>query len=272
MAMIPMKHLASLSASYALIMLFTASATAQEGNAPPTRYFSIEFMSVDDTQGDAYMQVEAFWKEIHKARVANGDIQGWDLWSLSPGGSNQGYQYMTMSYYSDPVTMMTGGDFGAAFAQAYSDLPQQEFNEMWSMTGTSRDIAERYYVREIDFIASDSLVVETGMVAFLDFMKAKPGAGSEYVKAELDLFRPRHAMQIEAGGKEFWNLMSVMVPYGSEVEATHFTANIFSGWDQVFSTVDVPDPSANQQTMMQRGMNLRDHRFTYVATLIDFVR
>ena len=84
-------------------------------NAQDKLYLVFEFMKVDNKQEAAYADTEEFWAKIHEQRVINGDIIGWDLWSLQPGGEDQHFQYMTVNLYDDPVKMMSGaGDFDAA--------------------------------------------------------------------------------------------------------------------------------------------------------------
>ena len=71
-------------------------------------FLVFEFMRVDNEQELIYMETEDFWKKIHEQRVKNGDIFGWDLWRLQPGGEDQGYQYLTVNLYDDKVKMMSG--------------------------------------------------------------------------------------------------------------------------------------------------------------------
>ena len=87
-----------------VLMLFSITAIAQE-----KLYLIFEFMKVDNTQETAYAETEALWEKIHQQRVKNGDIIGWDLWSLAPGGEDQGYQYMTVTVFNDPLKMFKGG-------------------------------------------------------------------------------------------------------------------------------------------------------------------
>lgn len=49
-------------------------------------YLIFELMHVDNEQEAAYAETENFWEKIHEQRVQRGDIVGWDLWSLLPGG------------------------------------------------------------------------------------------------------------------------------------------------------------------------------------------
>ncbi|MEH6513192.1 MAG: hypothetical protein V7734_08840 [Maribacter arcticus] len=48
-------------------------------------------MKVDNEQMAAYDETETFCEKIQQQRVKSGDILGWDLWSLQPGGEIQGF-------------------------------------------------------------------------------------------------------------------------------------------------------------------------------------
>ena len=87
-----------------LIILLAISSKAQEKSTPI--YLMFEFMQVNDEQGSNYWQVEEFWSGIHKQRVADKSIIGWDLWSLYPYGTKQGSQYLTVTIYSSLKDMM----------------------------------------------------------------------------------------------------------------------------------------------------------------------
>lgn len=66
-------------------------------------YLIFQFMRVDNEQEQAYWETEEFGEKSQEKRVENGNILGWHLWSLQPGGENQGFQYMTVNLYNDPV-------------------------------------------------------------------------------------------------------------------------------------------------------------------------
>ena len=96
-------------------------------------FLVFEFMRVDNEQELIYMETEDFWKKIHEQRVKNGDIFGWDLWRLQPGGEDQGYQYLTVNLYDDKVKMMSGaGDVEKALKDAYPDLSEEELYEKFN--------------------------------------------------------------------------------------------------------------------------------------------
>ena len=125
------------------IILLSSNVIAQD-----KLYLVFEFMRVDNEQESDYMETESFWEKIHEQRIKNGDIIGWDLWSLRPGGEDQHFQYLTVNLYNDPVKMFKGaGDFDAALKAAYPNMSEKELNETFNKTSKSRDLAVRLYLR-----------------------------------------------------------------------------------------------------------------------------
>jgi hypothetical protein len=76
-----------------------------QSNVTPT-YLLFEFIQVKNEQGSDYLQVEQFWSGIHKQRVADKSILGWDLWSLTPSGTRQCSQYLTVTLFKSLEDML----------------------------------------------------------------------------------------------------------------------------------------------------------------------
>lgn len=237
-------------------------------------YLLFEFMKVDNEQEQAYWETETFWEKIHMERVKNEDILGWDLWSLKPGGENQGFQYLTVTIYNNPVKMFSGGgDFGAALSGAYPDWSEDEIEGRMVKTVESRDLAVRMYLEIIKSTEGD-FKMTPGMVASIDFMKAK-GSKSSYEKTEIETFLPLHQKQVDNGDKGRWSFIRVMSPTGTEAYASHLTVNMFTGFDQFFNPVDKGTSnslSAEGTETIKIGLKSRELKMTTIATLIKQVR
>lgn len=213
---------------FAIVMLYS-TAFAQEKT-----YLLFEFMRVDNEQENLYQEVESFWEKIHEQRVKNGDIVGWDLWSLKPGGEDQGYQYLTVNVYNDPVKMFNGdGDFEKALNDAFPELSENDLQERFNQTGKSRDLAVRLYLEIVKGTTGD-FDMEVGTLASIDFMKAT-GEG-DYEQAEIETFLPMHQAQVNAGAKGSWDLVRVMSPVGADAYASHLTVNMYTGFEQFFKS------------------------------------
>ena len=242
-----------------------------QGLAQDKLYLVFELMKVDNDQEGAYWETEEFWEKIHEQRVKNGDIIGWDLWRLQPGGEDQHYQYMTVNLYDDPVKMMSGaGDFDAAVKAAYPDMSDEERQKKFNMTTKSRDLAVRIYLEQIDR-TNDSFDMPMGTVAAINFMKVDQGNYSKYEKMESEIFKPMHQESVDNGARAHWGLLRIMSPYGSDTYASHITVDMYKDYNQFFnppSSDNNNELSDEQMKQINDGIATRDLRYTYLATLI----
>lgn len=236
-------------------------------------YLIFEFMKVDNDQEPFYMETEDFWEKIHEQRVASGDIVGWDLWGLLPGGEDQGYQYLTVTIFNDPLKMLNAGAGVMESARmAYPDESDEEIEKRINMAGGSRDLAVRLFVEIIDG-TEDDFEMKPGMIASIDLMKAKEGQYSAYEQAESNTFKPFHQKVVDGGAKGNWQLLRVLMPEGTDVYATHMTVNMFDNWEQYINSMSF-DAGLNSQDQsnMQKGIQTRDMKWVYMANLIKMVR
>jgi len=250
------------------IILLSSNVIAQD-----KLYLSFEFMEVDAEQEGDYWETESFWEKIHQERIKNGDIIGWDLWILKPGGEDQGYQYMTVNLYNDPVKMFDGGNFEAALKAAYPDMSKEDLTKKFNETSKSRDLAVRYYLEQIDVTTPD-FDMPLGTVASIDMMKVDLGNYSKYEKAESEIFKPMHQKMVDAGQKGNWGLLRLMSPIGSDAYASHITVNMYKDYKQFFmqGSDDDPEPTEAQQKAIQDGIATRDMKWVYMATLVKKAR
>ncbi|MBZ9631274.1 hypothetical protein LB465_10835 [Salegentibacter sp. LM13S] len=257
-----------------LLILIALILVGNTGIAQDKLYLIFEFMKVDNEQEQSYMETETFWEKIHVQRVKNGDILGWDLWRLQPGGEDQGYQYLTVSLYNDPLKMMSGaGDFEAALNAAYPNMSDADRTEEFNNTAKSRDLAKRVYLEQIA-VTEDEFEMPIGTVAGINLMKATDGNFEKYENFETQIFQPMHQKEIDAGVRGNWSLMRYMLPVGSDVYASHIAVDMYRDYNQLFNSWAEagPDFSEDQIQKIQEGLTSRDLKYKYMATLIRKVR
>lgn len=256
-----------------LLMVIVTALFVYNVSAQEKLYLLFEFMKVDNEQETAYMETEEFWENIHKERVKNGDIVGWDLWKLQPGGEDQCYQYLTVNVYDSPIKMMTGeGDFTKALTDAYPEMSSDVLEKIIGRTGKSRDLAVRYYVELIDGTLP-KYDMPIGTVASIDLMKVDLNNYESYENAENQIFKPMHQKQVDNGEKESWGLIRIMSPKGSDTYASHITVNMFKDYNQYFmEKSDNVELNDKQIKAIKDGLALRDLKFVYMATLIRQTR
>jgi len=251
------------------VILFSSSSIAQD-----KLYLLFEFMKVDNAQENAYKNTENFWEKIHAQRIKNGDIQGWDLWSLKPGGEDQGYQYLTVQLFNDPVKMFGGGgNLMAATKKAYPDMSEGALLKKLNESSKSRDLAVRYYLVQIDN-TKDDFAMPLGTVASINFMKVATDKYDKYENAESKIFKPFHQKSVGAGQRGNWGLLRIMSPMGSDTYASHLTVDMYKDFKQFFAASNnfASGTTPAQQKAINDGLATRDLKWSSIATLIKKAR
>lgn len=251
------------------ILLLGSSVIAQN-----KLYLVFEFMKVDNEQESAYWETESFWEKIQEQRTKNGDILGWDLWSLQPGGEDQGFQYLTVTLYNNPVKMMSGiGNFEAALKAAYPKMSDEELNTKINNTAKSRDLAVRIYLEQIA-TTKDNFQMPIGTIAGINFMKVSDVNFENYEKFETGTFQPIAQKEVEAGNRGNWGLMRYLLPVGSDVNATHITTDMYKDYNQLINGGTTVSPALSEAEIkkIQEGSATRELKYKYMATLVKKVR
>jgi hypothetical protein len=262
-----MKKLSTL----AIMGLFTMSVMAQTN--PTKLYLLFEFMQVNDEHGSDYMKVEDFWSGIHKQRIADKQIIGWDLWSLTPAGTKQGSQFVTVTVFSGLKDMLQPGGFDdlvATAKKAYPKMTEKEINDMLNLTTPSRDIANQVYLEQVDKTKGD-FKMKIGTMATFDIMKQ---LDDSYEKSESEIFKPWHQKWVDAGKVGSWQLLRNILPAGSEAYGTHVTVSMFKDAAQLAAYMEAPmdDIDFITQSAVKTGFASREWKEKKIATLIKMVR
>jgi hypothetical protein len=235
-------------------------------------YLTFEFMRVDNTQEEAYWETENFWEKIHQKRVESGEIIGWDLWKLLPGGEDQGYQYLVVTVFDDPVKMLEGDGFMESAMAAYPDMKKEDFYKKFDETAMSRDLAARVYLHEV-VSTKDQFKMKQGTYANFNLMKAAGMFSDDYVNAEEKVFLPLHQSNVDKGTLGSWSLLEYMMPQGSDVYASHITIDMFDSPEQLFShELFTEKPSDKQIEAVEAGIGTRDLKMSYLGILVKKVR
>ncbi len=256
---------------FVLCAVFTISAFAQK-----SKYLVIEFIKVESTQTYDFIEFKEFMGKIYQAAVNDKRIQGWDFWSLQSGADPSEFQYITITYYKDPVAMMGGlneEDMVKYAMIAYPHLTEKQVVEKFNNALESRDLAQRAYMQEI-VSTSDSFQFRPGVLASFDLMRAAEGKFQEYETAEKNVFMPIHQNRIDKGLMGHWSLLRTALPFGSEAKSTHLTINVYKDYMQFFNAQEYEDmeSTADQREAVERGLKSRDQKWVYMAKLENMIR
>lgn len=248
-------------------MMAGIAVSAQEG----TTYLLMEMMEIKDGMGQQYLEVEEFWSGIHQQRVEAGEIRGWDLWTMEPSGTEQGFPYMTVTLYKDMESMMAGMTWDQIMAhakEAYPDMTDEELAAMGEKTGESRDLAVRIFAVELDY--AGEFEVGLGTIATMAWMKSND---ANYEELESEVFKPMHEEKIAAGGLMGWSFIGFMLPMGSERYASHVAVNFFKDMNQFINDGwSTSGMSSAEQMGIEAALKTREMKSVSLAEVIMSVR
>lgn len=241
--------------------------SAQEG----TTYLLMEMMEIKDGMGQQYLEVEEFWSGIHQQRVEAGEIRGWDLWTMEPSGTEQGFPYMTVTIYKDMESMMAGMTWDQIMAhakKAYPDMTDEELDAMAQKTGESRELAVRIFAEELDY--AGEFKVGLGTVASMAWMKS---LDADYEDMESDIFKPMHEAKIAAGKAIGWSFIGFVLPVGSERYASHVAVNFYEDMSQFINDEwSTSGMSVAEQVGVGTALTTRELKSVSLAEVIMSVR
>ena len=254
-----------------LVIVLNLGIRAQD--SPKQLYLLFEFMQVKGDQNSAYLKVEDFWSGIHKQRVADKSILGWDLWSLTPSGKEQGSQYLTVTLFSSLENMLKAigsMDVYTYAKKAYPNKTDKELTAMFDLTLKSRDMAHQVLFRQIDKTIGD-FKMEVGTMQTMDIMKQ---TDDSYEKVESEIFKPWHQQMVTEGKKGSWELLQTILPSGTEAYGTHLTVSMFKDVAQLAAFMENSGGAMDFKTQIAvvQGLKTRNLRETKIARLEKMVR
>ena len=254
--------------AYVLISFLTLGVYAQ-GNAT-SEYLLFEFMRVKSSD---YWQVEEFWSGIHKQRVADKTIIGWDLWSLTPNGTEQGSQFLTVTIFGslkDMLHAIGSLDVMGYAKKAYPKMTDKEFAAQFDKTGTSRDLAHQILFKVVDS-TKDNFAMKVGTVITIDIMKQ---LDDSYENVESEIFKPWHQQMVDDGKKGNWQLLRAILPAGSESYGTHLTVSMYNDVAELASFMEgsLGDMDLTTQLGVKDALKTRDWKEVKFAKLEKMVR
>lgn len=257
-----------------ILLLVTLALLCNFSMAQQERFLVFDFMKVADDMENDYWETETFFEKIHEERLKSGEILGWDLWSLKPGGSEQGYQYLAVTIYDDPVKALADGNIIAAAKKAYPQMSDEELKEELTETVKSRELSKRIFMKVVA-ATTDDFKMDVGTVMRMNFMEAIEGKFDAYEKAEIELFLPIHQKRVDAKTMSHWSLARVLMPSGSNVRMTHMTFDMFDGYLHYFDAYgrnEVFNVDANTQHKIDDATKLRDLNWSYIGIMKKTVK
>ena len=214
-----------------MIIAFTMASLsfASKAQEEPMIFAIVDYMKVKPGDVDKYLNVEKMiWKPMHQERIQQGKIIGWHLYEVRYTGSDDDYNFVTVTLFDNPANLenpWAGIDAGKI-------LPGKDIAKVFEETLSSRNLVKSNLI-----IRQASAYPDGGPVPFkylqVDYMKVKPGEEGNYIDVEKNIWLPIHKEFIKAGTRVGWSLWSQQFPGGSELDHQFAAVNYFSDFSKI---------------------------------------
>lgn len=212
-----------------LIALACMSSVTNYGQAPQTVFARVVYQKVEPGKTQEFEKmIKENWKAAHQLRKQNGKITNWALYRVNFTGENDQYNYVSVSYY-DSWAKTEGNDNFSDLLKATN--PKVDPAITIAKTQAVRKIVRQALYSRVDFVSAQN-APPTKFVQ-IDFMKTKEGMNDEYLRVELEEWKPVHQALTDAGKRNGWSLWSQVFPGGTASSHNYVTGNIFSSYAQM---------------------------------------
>lgn len=207
--------------------VFPLLGNAQE-NDPPL-FALVECMKVKPENEDRYLEVEkSIWKPLHLERAKQGNIVGWFLYKVRFTGTDDKYNYVTVTLFADPLKIEDPWNN----IDPAKILPGKDLDKAMQETGESRDLVSSAVITR-----QASVYREGGPGDFIfiqvDYMKVEQGKEDEYWDVETNVWKPIHQEFIKAGSRVGWSLWGRIFPAGAGLDYQFVTVNYMADWSKI---------------------------------------
>lgn len=202
--------------------LLTVGTSVASAQADTTLYYQLDYMKA--TSPD-YVGIEVdFWKPIHEARIAAGELESWTLYSVRFGERTE-YDYVTVNVYRGMKSVGNAYPNPEEIAQRVH--PNKDVAAEMARTSNARQNVKSELWSGIDIAAGSDMHGSDISVAY---MRVAPGQEAGYVAVERDVWKPMHEERIRRGALKGWGVYQLQMPGGTDYPYNFAAVNVWGDW------------------------------------------
>ena len=238
-----------------------------------TEYVLFEFISVSDANREEYLSTQQFLSKVYEQMKVDKSIWAWQLFSLSPSGTEQGEQYLMVTVLGNlghAISLMDASNLMDNAKKAYPDKPAEELRAMIDRTYQSREIVTQYLFEQIDRGQKVDFKMNIGFVAALEFSRQ---LDETYEQVASNVFKPYYQKLINDRKVGHWGLLRTILPFGSDTYATHISFLFFNDLYQMTDFMVESNYPVGLKTIpeFENGLKTRDLKKVVIAKLIMMI-
>ncbi len=236
----------------------------------------IDYMYVPEDMHTGYVVMEQeIAKPIHQEAINQGKLYSWSLWSISvPGGTDAEYHYATIRIYDEPAQLSTLNEFDDLIPIVH---PDKNMEDIQSYIWDTRDMVKTHRLISWERFTRDGLNGPPSVMQVV-YMNVPEGGDDIYQQMERAFFLPLHKKEVELNKRAGWEAWELNQPYGSTVDYTHITMDMYDSLGQYFMDNDAEailrevHPNIDEKFLQHIVNNTREMVRFEQWDLIDFVQ
>jgi len=203
--------------------------------ATPPKYVQVDYMKVEPGKAQQYVKMEQdIFKAIHQDRIKKGTIESWALYAVRyPAGTNREYDFVTATVFPNYAAMEIPYK-GTDATKIHPNMTAQEIAD--------RAAAARKLIRsDVFYIIDRAGTPSAWKYLEMQYMKAEPGKGGDYLRAVQELWKPIHEERVKKGLILGWGIAGLRYPGGANREYDYVTATYYSkfaGLEDSYAGID----------------------------------
>ncbi len=209
------------------IGVFPPLGNAQENEQP--LFALVECMKVKPQNEESYLNIEKnIWKPLHLERAKQGNIVGWFLYKVRFTGTDDAYNYVTVTLFNNPVNI----EDPWKNIEPAKVLPGKDLDAAMKETGESRDMVSSMLINRQASVYPDGGPGDFKYIQ-LDYMKVEQGKENDYWDSETNIWKPVHQEFIKAGSRVGWSLWGRVFPSGAGLDYQYVTVNYMADFSKI---------------------------------------
>ena len=257
-----------------LLMLSAMAGVGAESNPPAVQMSQAAFARVtyhrvapgSEAEFERFMR-EA-WRPIFQAQRQAGRAANWILYRVHLTGSNDQYNYASVSYHDTWAKTEAVASWSAVVRESNPVTAKV----MITRTRELGPIVRQALFGRVDFVSRPT--PQPFKYAVLDFMKVKDGMLDEYLKVEREDWKPLHQVLTKDGNRVGWVLWDYMVPGGTGSPYDFVTTMLFNDYASIKAANDADaykraHPNGDLAASVARTRKSRDVVRTEIWEVVD---
>jgi|TARA_B110000483_G_C18009705_1_gene470656 hypothetical protein len=166
-------------------------------------------MVLEDGKEDAYLKMEANWKKVNEAAVAQGLITQWSVWKRTPREGDEGWaQYfvMTRRNAEQEKMAMSIDDWEKLSYTVFKGKSKKSIEKRLSNEGIVKEMRSRTYKLETA-TGWRGLEWEIGDKAYFNYMTQK---NKDFIDFERAVWKPIAQQRILDGYLKYWGISKLV--------------------------------------------------------------